>query len=65
MTRIGVALSGGGHRASVWGTGLLLYLAVFCGTPMSWPPAICTCSCLTSTCPHCQRRRSSVTLLGA
>jgi hypothetical protein len=27
MTRIGVALSGGGHRASVWGVGLLLYLA--------------------------------------
>lgn len=27
MTRIGVALSGGGHRASVWGAGLLLYLA--------------------------------------
>ena len=27
MTRIGVALSGGGHRASVFGAGLLLYLA--------------------------------------
>jgi predicted acylesterase/phospholipase RssA len=27
MARIGVALSGGGHRASVWGAGLLLYLA--------------------------------------
>lgn len=27
MTRIGVALSGGGHRASAWGAGLLLYLA--------------------------------------
>ena len=27
MTRVGVALSGGGHRASVWAAGLLLYLA--------------------------------------
>ena len=27
MTRIGVAMSGGGHRASVWGAGVLLYLA--------------------------------------
>ena len=27
MIRIGVALSGGGHRASVWAAGLLLYLA--------------------------------------
>ena len=27
MTRVGVALSGGGHRASVWAGGLLLYLA--------------------------------------
>jgi predicted acylesterase/phospholipase RssA len=27
MTRVGVALSGGGHRASVWAVGLLLYLA--------------------------------------
>ena len=26
MTRVGVALSGGGHRASVWAAGLLLYL---------------------------------------
>src|ERR1700747_534650 len=25
--RVGVALSGGGHRASVWAAGLLLYLA--------------------------------------
>lgn len=27
MTRIGVALSGGGHRATIWGLGVLLYLA--------------------------------------
>jgi hypothetical protein len=27
VTRIGIAPSGGGHRASVWGAGLLLYLA--------------------------------------
>ena len=27
MTRVGVALSGGGHCASVWAAGLLLYLA--------------------------------------
>ena len=27
MTRVGVALSGGGHRASVWAAGLLMYLA--------------------------------------
>src|SRR6201995_5423282 len=27
VTRVGVALSGGGHRASVWAAGLLLYLA--------------------------------------
>src|SRR6266571_1800280 len=27
VTRVGVALSGGGHRASVWAVGLLLYLA--------------------------------------
>ncbi len=27
MTRIGVALSGGGHRATTWGLGVLLYLA--------------------------------------
>lgn len=27
MTRIGVALSGGGHRATIWGAGVLLYLA--------------------------------------
>src|ERR1700750_829426 len=27
VTRVGVALSGGGHRASGWAAGLLLYLA--------------------------------------
>jgi predicted acylesterase/phospholipase RssA len=27
MTRIGIALSGGGHRATIWGIGVLLYLA--------------------------------------
>jgi hypothetical protein len=27
VTRVGVALSGGGHRASVWAADLLLYLA--------------------------------------
>lgn len=27
MTRIGIALSGGGHRATIWGLGVLLYLA--------------------------------------
>ncbi len=27
MPRIGVALSGGGHRATIWGLGVLLYLA--------------------------------------
>jgi predicted acylesterase/phospholipase RssA len=27
MARIGVALSGGGHRATIWGIGVLLYLA--------------------------------------
>jgi predicted acylesterase/phospholipase RssA len=27
MTRIGVALSGGGHRATIWGLGVLLYVA--------------------------------------
>ncbi len=27
MTRIGTALSGGGHRATIWGIGVLLYLA--------------------------------------
>jgi len=27
MARIGIALSGGGHRATIWGTGVLLYLA--------------------------------------
>lgn len=27
MTRIGVALSGGGHRATIWGLGVLLYMA--------------------------------------
>src|SRR6478736_1183182 len=27
VTRVGVALSGGGHRASVWAAGLLFYLA--------------------------------------
>jgi predicted acylesterase/phospholipase RssA len=27
MARIGIALSGGGHRATIWGIGVLLYLA--------------------------------------
>src|SRR5215469_5746546 len=27
MARIGVALSGGGHRATIWGIGVLLYVA--------------------------------------
>jgi predicted acylesterase/phospholipase RssA len=27
MARIGIALSGGGHRATIWGLGVLLYLA--------------------------------------
>src|SRR5260370_15012403 len=27
MTRVGIALSGGGHRATIWGLGVLLYLA--------------------------------------
>jgi predicted acylesterase/phospholipase RssA len=27
MARIGVALSGGGHRATIWGIGVLIYLA--------------------------------------
>ena len=27
MTRIGIAFSGGGHRATIWGIGVLLYLA--------------------------------------
>ena len=27
MTRIGIALSGGGHRATIWGVGVLLYIA--------------------------------------
>src|SRR5215469_4137228 len=27
MSRIGVALSGGGHRATIWGIGVLLYVA--------------------------------------
>jgi len=27
MTRIGIALSGGGHRATIWGVGVLLYVA--------------------------------------
>jgi predicted acylesterase/phospholipase RssA len=27
MSRIGIALSGGGHRSTIWGAGVLLYLA--------------------------------------